>query len=156
MDWREGMLGATANAVVLRQFPWIFPLLKATPLPIMRKLDSNAAGLMAWSNSMRKETDVLLAKNAGGKRAEGTIFQAILDSDLPSYEKRAERLTEEAQIVVGGGTETTAEALSFITFFVYSDHSMLRKLRNEIETIDSGPDGSLTLAKLEKLPYLVS
>ena len=123
------MVGMAANGVVLRQFPWALPVMKAIPLATMKRLNPDAASLMEWQKSMDKDVDTLLTNNAKGKKAEGTIFQAMLDSDLPPQEKEAQRLTDEAQTIVGAGTETTAQVLNVITFFVYSDTRMLQSLR---------------------------
>lgn len=105
---------------------------------------------------MEKEVQNLITNNAQGKKAEGTVFQAILDSDLPPCDKSADRLLQEALTVVGAGSETTAKALSFITFFIHSDEKILQKLREEIEVFQMMSKGGLTLTKLEKLTYLVS
>lgn len=38
-DWtiqfKQGVAGAAANGVIMRQFPWSLPVMKAIPLPIM-------------------------------------------------------------------------------------------------------------------------
>jgi len=156
LEWKETVIGGSANGVFLRQFPWALPILKATPLSLLEVANPKAARLVAWQHMMRRQADAILAKNAAGKKAEGTIFQAVLDSDLPPAEKTAERLTDEAQTLVGAGSETTAKSLAMITFFLASDRTKLQRLREEIRTIGPEPDGSFVLAKLEQLPYLVS
>jgi len=156
LEWKETVIGGSANGVFLRQFPWALPILKATPLSLLQVANPKAARLVAWQHMMRRQADAILAKNAAGKKAEGTIFQAVLDSDIPLAEKTAERLTDEAQTLVGAGSETTAKSLAMITFFLASDRKKLQKLRDEILTIGPEPDGSFVLLKLEQLPYLVS
>lgn len=111
---------------------------------------------MEWGTFMENEVKLLITNNVQGKKAEGTVFQAILDSDLPPCDKAADRLLQEALTVVGAGSETTAKALSFITFFVYSDEKILQKLREEIRNWEGISKTGLSLTRLEKLPYLVS
>jgi len=50
-------------------------------------------------------------KNEGaskGPKKETTIVHEVLRSDIPAYEKRPERLGQEALGLLVGGTETTA------------------------------------------------
>ena len=156
LKWKETVIDGSANGVMLRQFPSMLPVLKATPLWLIEYGDAKAAKLVAWQHMIRKQVDEILAKNQAGKRAEGTIFQAVLDSDLPPDEKSADRLQDEAQTVVGAGSETTAKTLAFLLFFLTSDPTKRKRLRDEIMTVGPEPDGSFSLAKLEQLPYLVS
>lgn len=151
LDWKETVIGGSANGVFLRQFPWMWPVLAATPPWLLDYGNPKAAKLVRWQIMVRRQVDEIIEKNRNGKKAEGTIFQAILDSDLPPHEKTAERLQDEAQTVVGAGSETTAKSLSFILFYLMSDRAKLQKLRNELKTVDD-----FSLAKLEQLPYLVS
>lgn len=130
--------------------------MKATPLAALEYGNPQAARLVSWQHAVRKQVDEIIAKNETGKKTAGTIFQAILDSDLPPSEKTAQRLQDEGQVVVGAGSETTAKSLSMVLFFLLSDRSKLQKLRDEIETIRPQADGSFQLCDLERLRYLVS
>lgn len=129
--------------------------MKATPLSFLEYGNPPAARLVSWQRMVRKQVDSIIANNQIGKKAEGTIFQALLDSDMPKYEKTAQRLQDEGQVVVGAGSETTAKALAMATFFLSSDDLKLKRLRDEIARDGYGPNGLLELARLEKLPYLV-
>lgn len=161
--WKESIVSQSANGVILRQFPWLWPVLLRTPLWMLRALRHPAAGLMVWQELTRARIDEIVARNndnsgSSGEeknKAEGSIFQTVLDSDLPPEEKTADRLQAEAQIVIGAGTETTAKSLAMISFYVNEDPAKRQRLRDEIETAGPEPDGTFSLAKLEKLPYLV-
>lgn len=85
-----------------------------------------------------------------------TVFDSILDSDLPEHEKETERLWQEAQVICIAGTETTAWALSVITFYLLSNPEVLRTLRDELESAMPEPSETFEIRDLEKLPYLVS
>jgi len=111
--------------------------------------------LMSWMKGLRKEIDRTIALNEKGERVDGTIFQAILDSDLPANEKTLERLEGEGSVVVAAGSETTARCLSVVTFYLMQEKSILRKLRDELNCIQPETDGFLRLSQLETLPYLV-
>ncbi|KAK8108717.1 Cytochrome P450 monooxygenase sdnE [Apiospora sp. TS-2023a] len=168
--WKEAIVGQSTNGVYMRQFPWLWPVIERTPLWLVQALGHPAAGLLVWQGLTRERINEIIARNnnnAGGlsgsdgkeemKKAEGvSIFQSLLDSDLPPEEKTANRLEAEALIVLGAGTETTAKSLAMISFYVNEDPAKRQRLRDEIATVGTEPDGTFSLAKLEKLPYLTA
>ena len=157
LEWKETVMSGSANGALLRQFPWALPILKAIPLWLLDVMVPKAAALMHWQRMVRKQVDTTIDNDRNGVKAKGTIFQAMLDSDLPPEEKAADRLQDEGQTLIGAGSETTAKALSFITFYLLRDKSLLQRLREELATVpaEPEPDGPL-LPQLEKLPFLVS
>jgi len=108
---------------------------------------------------MRAQIDEIKAKRAKGKNPAGalnaTIFDSILDSDLPDHEKETERLWQEAQVICIAGTETTAWTLSVLTFYLLSNPEVMRKLREELESAIPDISTSVEIKALEKLQYLV-
>jgi cytochrome P450 len=112
---------------------------------------------------MRAQIDAIRVKRAqadtktAAKEAAAapTIFDSILDSDLPEAEKQTERLWEEAQVICIAGTETTAWTLSVLTFYLLSNPDVMRRLRDELEKAMPDPDQHMEIKELEKLPYLV-
>ena len=155
LEWKETVIGGSANGAFLRQFPWALPLLKATPLSVLKVLNPQAAQLVGWQHMVRRQVDSILENNRHGKKASGTIFQAVLDSDLPPEEKSADRLQDEGQTLVGAGSETTAKTLAIVTFYLLRDKNKLQKLREELAEVPLKPNGGSLLSSLERLPYLV-
>jgi len=92
--------------------------------------------------------------NAHKDLSHPTIFHALLDSDLPPEEKGVERLTEEAHTIVAAGQETLSLMLTFITFHLLSNPTLLRKLKEELTKAIPNPDVITPEATLAKLPYL--
>jgi cytochrome P450 len=85
--------------------------------------------------------------------AKKTIFNEILNSKLPAQDKSHQRLADEAQIVVGGGVETTAFALTIACFHIINTPRIYERLHREL--VEHFPNGSdLDLVQLESLPYL--
>lgn len=85
--------------------------------------------------------------------AKKTIFHEILASKLPASDKTQKRLEEEAQIVIGGGVETTAFALSIAAFHIINIPRIYERLHADL--VAAFPNRSvLELAPLEKMPYL--
>ena len=155
LSWKETIIGASANGAFLRQFPWALPIMKAIPFPILQKINPQAGALVEWQRMVRQQVDDIILANREGKKVEGTIFQALLDSDLPRQEKTADRLQDEGQTVIGAGSETTAKALSIITFYLLQDKNKLRRLRKELCSAMPTSGSQACLTTLEQLPYLV-
>ena len=156
LSWKEAVIGGSANGAFLRQFPWTLPIMQAVPLPVLRVLNPPAGQLVGWQREVRGEVDTIIKANREGKKTKATIFQALLDSDLPEEEKSADHLQDEGQTLVGAGSETTAKSLSIITFYLLKDKTKLQRVRDEIHTVMPDATSLPSLKALEKLPYLVS
>jgi cytochrome P450 len=155
LSWKETIIGASANGAFLRQFPWTLPIMKAMPFSLLQKLNPQAGALVGWQRGVRQQVDDIILANQEGKKVKGTIFQALLDSDLSWQEKTADRLQDEGQIVIGAGSETTAKSLSIITFYLLQDKNKLQRLRKELRSMMPTPNSQVSWMTLERLPYLV-
>ena len=63
-----------------------------------------------------------IAKDVGNHdRKDTTIIHEVLRSDIPPYEKRPERLGQEALGLVIGGTETLATSKLLTALFLHQD-----------------------------------
>ncbi|KAJ9243589.1 hypothetical protein DTO169E5_2504 [Paecilomyces variotii] len=153
LTWRYAVVSALENGILLRNFPWVLPILQSVPMPILQKVDPNAAALMEWANVVKDKVSIMMEEHAKGNKNNGTIFHTMLDSDLPPEEKSADRLIDEGQSVVGAGSETTAGTLTLITFYLLRNQTILNKLREELASV---PDAKPRLPYLEKLPYLTA
>lgn len=83
----------------------------------------------------------------------------IVRSNLPPEDKIAKRVFADVTTVTGAGFETTASVLRLVIYHIYSNPSILRRLRAEVDaaTISaSSTTGKLELRTLEQLPYLTS
>lgn len=85
-----------------------------------------------------------------------TIFHSVLESNLPDSQKQPVRLGEEAQTILAAGTETTAWALTNVTFYLLSDATARSKLKAELLAAipDLNAEDAFDYQKLERLPYL--
>jgi cytochrome P450 len=83
-----------------------------------------------------------------------TIFNEILNSDLPDNDKSFDRLWQDGVVTVIAGTLTTAAALSEITFHLLRQPEELRKLKEELAKTIPDSGNLPATSKLEQLPYL--
>jgi cytochrome P450 len=138
VSWKETVVNLSANGAFLRQFPWALSIMKAIPFSLLQKINPQAASLVEWQREVRKQVDDIL-----------------LASDLPQQEKTADHLQDEGQTVIAAGSETTAKALSIITFHLLQDKNKLQRLRKELRSVMPTPNSQASLTTLEQLPYLV-
>jgi cytochrome P450 len=85
----------------------------------------------------------------------GSLFHFIVDSEMPESERSEERLAKEAQVLLGGGTASTARTIGFASFYILSRPNLHAALSMEVaETMKDWPNQVPTWADLEKLPLL--
>ena len=83
------------------------------------------------------------------------LFHHVINSDMPESELSVDRLSQEAQVLLGAGTTTTARTLDLISYYIISDGRIRSALQNDLKAIMSNyPMDIPSWTQLEKLPYL--
>lgn len=86
-----------------------------------------------------------------------SLLTYLVNSDLPNSELSVERLSKEAQVLLGAGTVSTARTLDFICYYVLANENIHRKLQSELADIMANYPAQIPLfVQLEKLPYLTA
>ncbi|KAI1845769.1 hypothetical protein JX266_008134 [Neoarthrinium moseri] len=75
-------------------------------------------------------------------------------TEIPESEKTAQRLADEAVVLLIAGSETTASTLAAITFHLLDEPRMLARLKAELETAMPDPNQLPIASKLDGLPFL--
>lgn len=84
-----------------------------------------------------------------------SLFRHIVESEMPESELSVDRLTKEAQVLLGAGTASTARTLDFICYYILANEKIKTTLQNELRGVMSEyPEKVPSWADLEKLPYL--
>ena len=95
------------------------------------------------------------ATEAEISKDHATVFHEILfNSTLPEEEKTAWRMRMEGMQFVSAGTDTVSNTLHIMTWHLIHNPDILRKLRNELLTVQPNPYSPAPLKDLETLPYL--
>ncbi|KAM0230947.1 hypothetical protein ACHAP5_011223 [Fusarium lateritium] len=133
-----------------RMFPWLFDIIQKVPISFLARMDPKLQPLADYDKKISGQiSDVLAKEKQDGIR---TVFHEMRDSkQLPEADKTLERFKSEAAIFLGAGTETTAAALTTLSFHLAENPAMLAKLRDDLKTVMGAP---ITVARLEPLPYL--
>ncbi|KAF2965905.1 hypothetical protein GQX73_g7677 [Xylaria multiplex] len=80
-----------------------------------------------------------------------TIIDEILESKLSPSDKTVERIYEDVSTISNAAFETTASVIRPVLFHVFSNPTILQRLRAELESVIT-----TDLKTLEQLPYLTS
>lgn len=139
-----------------RMFPLIFDILAKIPMRVLAFFDARLSG----ADKFDKEIGSQIAKVLRAEQPHlgiKNVFHEMRDSKhLPAADRRFGYYKNEAASFVGAGTETTASALTTLTYFLLADPEILRMLREELRAVM--PEGQTELpsiSTLETLPYLV-
>ncbi|RAO73882.1 uncharacterized protein BHQ10_009894 [Talaromyces amestolkiae] len=143
-----------------KHFPWLPDFLESLPLAISKPLmPPGLIDMLDLFERVRTELlAIMKAKSSGiasekpvGPTGKESVYDSVLDSPvLPPEEKSLLRLEQEGALLVLAGTESPSRSLLILFYHLLSNPSILRKLRDEINTLP--PDATWT--QLEQLPYL--
>ncbi|RDW75998.1 cytochrome P450-1 [Coleophoma crateriformis] len=137
------------------QFNWVMPLINSLPLSILKKLSPGMTEFVQFKSDLMAKINRVCARHQEGMD-DKTVFDEILDSNLSDFEKRPERLMEDAQNIAIAGTETTAWTLSVITFHLLRNPAILQKVKEELRDAIPDPDVPQSIKMMEQLPYLTA
>ena len=146
-----------SNSHVLKQFPWIHPTMLSFPVWFVDRYLPNLAVGYRWHREWTKQIqEIKFGSNCSPEKDRGrpSIFETLLDSELPPFDKSIGRLMEDAQTIVGAGSITTSLALALATYYIVSDEYVLDSLANELEKSMPDPAELSPLKELENLQYL--
>ncbi|TGJ88015.1 hypothetical protein E0Z10_g778 [Xylaria hypoxylon] len=138
-----------------RMFPWVFNLIEKIPMSVLAVFDRRLLDADKFDKEIGAQIMNVL-KTDEPRIGIKNVFHEMRDSKhLPPEDKRFSYYKVEAASFVAAGTETTASALTTLTYFVLANPDILSTLREELKTVM--PDGLTELpptSTLENLPYL--
>ena len=138
--------------------PWMFNRL---PSWVISKMSDKLAAHKSFSeNSLALVRRIMSESDSNAIEAKGhkTIFHELLNADgLPLTSTKEADLLDEGDIILSGGTETTARALRVITYHLCANAAILKQLREELDTVQPlGSTAPASLQELEQLPYMTA
>lgn len=148
--------GATTGNF-MKHAPWLNNILQRLPDRVVRLTHPSMAAFIEQKRNTAKQVKAIKEGRNEGNRmiSHPTIFHEILNSKvLPEEEKREERLSDEAQVLMMAGTITTSLVFEVATFWLIRRPDVLRRLKQELRSAIPDPAEVVTLAQLEQLTYL--
>ncbi|MCJ1436172.1 hypothetical protein MMC27_005550 [Xylographa pallens] len=146
-------------ALLLMQFPWIFPLANLLPYWVVARMDSNMADLLDRRSAIESQVQGITSGNEKHYEKEiqsPTVFHELFNSDVPAAERSTQRLVDEGITLVGAGTVTTAHVLSTTVYHILANPSILHRLQVELRGFMPDKDSKPNLTQVERLPYLTA
>ncbi|KAJ5762739.1 cytochrome P450 [Penicillium manginii] len=153
-DLQGAVDGASMLFHTLRIFPFLHTVINIIPSWLMQKLEPQAAGFLAVRESIRQQCMELLKDPASDTTSTPSIFDALVDPEIPTEERTAGRLSDEGWIILAAGIETTGKALSTGMFHLLNNKSLLLRLRKELSEIMPTPTSQATWTQIERLPLM--
>jgi hypothetical protein len=152
-NWRRPTYSFINTIFLLRFFPILHRLVFFGNFLALRGWLGSDIKMVLHTLHVRIPTFVSKAsKSTAPGPHQKSLYTHILDSNvLPESEKSPLRLSAESMALLNAGTETTAWALSVITFYLLSEPEILHRLTRELS--QTNPE-QMTWTSLEKLPYL--
>ena len=110
---------------------------------------SAARAHKAFHRNKKQESGLIYSENPNA-------YRETLENSFPPKEKDVNRLLQEIFTLLVGGTATTARVLTRLTFFLTTNPSSPRRLKEGLEQIMPDPIMMPELEELEELLDLVS
>ena len=157
----NSMNGSRKMFPLLKQFPWMIPLMNSLPENYVMSMMPAMHAFLACKRDIRNKVEAI--RQALGEKAESqslddaaemTVIEELLKGNLPKPEKNTYRIGEEAMALIGAGTETTSWTLSVALFYLLSQPDTLQKLQKELEKAGGYPDSIPSYSSLEQVSYL--
>ncbi|KIK66849.1 hypothetical protein GYMLUDRAFT_157304 [Collybiopsis luxurians FD-317 M1] len=136
-------------------FPFIVRLVASIPQGLILWLFPKFTTLMDVKTSFEQQIDNYIKNPEDLVTAEhDTIYHHLLEPKDPELRLSRTSLIHEAFILVAAGSDTVGHACTVGTYYALQDHSIRRRLTEELK--EAWPDKSrpLSFIALEKLPYL--
>ncbi|KAF2120024.1 benzoate 4-monooxygenase cytochrome P450 [Lophiotrema nucula] len=153
--WLDIFHNATPIRSLGRQFPTLINTILDLPPRFVEKLHPSAAGMASmntFNENMKATIEKIMRYEDDGKRQ--TVFHEIREAEkLSDKDKEPWRVSSEASVLLGAGTETTSRTLAVTTFYLLQNEQCRMKLIEELRAAMTR-DGGVSLPQLESLPYL--
>ncbi|RDW57227.1 hypothetical protein BP5796_12677 [Coleophoma crateriformis] len=141
-------------------FPRVTRFLNLTPPKYVAMMDRAVGKFLGVMETCRNQVIRIKAETRRADYSEPpTIFHALLDEQSVIKGKKKEDLetmTGVGALIYVAAVETTAHAMTTITYSVAKDVKILKRLQQELDEAFPNPLEEMSLTKLEALPFLTA
>ncbi|KAI0503427.1 cytochrome P450 [Xylaria bambusicola] len=154
-DWSWIMQMIVRSVPLFSGFPWIIRLLNPIPGEVLLWLYPRGQAFATFQEKARNNIRKALGSDSVNDKYIESLFHHVANSDMPASEKSEERLAKEAQLLLGGGTVTSARVISCAAYYILTIPGVEKLLADELrKPMAQWPTHVPTWAELERLPYL--
>jgi cytochrome P450 len=154
--WRRLLDQNLRASNFLKHYPIMWSIIRCIPDSVLLGIAPSLRDTIKWERTNQKVSKTIVDNYNPKDSLHGkkTIFHELLASDLPPKEKTYERLWQEASSLVGAGTETTANTLTVLMYYLIADPRIMKRLKAELLGAIPDPNTIPKELDLERLPYL--
>lgn len=163
----EAWVATSKMSHVLKQFGWLFPVLDAMPLWLLKWISPESYLVVREHEALLKQCIEVAERRKAvgdGKEKEGkeetagrpSMIEAFMDSNLPEADKTPERIRGEMVDAMQAGTITSTHALKTATYHILANPPVFSRLMMMLETEIPDPNHPPNLRELEQMDYLLA
>ncbi|KAL4901620.1 hypothetical protein BDW74DRAFT_170074 [Aspergillus multicolor] len=152
--WYNLMITLVRSIPLFKNFPIIIRMVSYIPERYLLRLFPQGHVFPEYKRMARENIDRIfsnasnIAKNTDGATPKTTAASLF-------HHRSPDRLANEAQVLLGGGTASTARTITFATFYILDRPEIRARLHAELgEVMADWPRRVPSWAELEKLVYL--
>ncbi|KAH0529920.1 hypothetical protein TsFJ059_004613 [Trichoderma semiorbis] len=154
-DWYDIIHAIVRSIPLFTGFPQIIQVLSLLPESLLLWVYPKGQMFNIFRQRALQQIRLANSEQSKGEDSGISIFRHIANSDMPEEERTEERLAKEAQVLLGGGTASTARTIGFASFYILSRPELRSKLEAELKgPMANWPEQVPTWAELEQLPLL--
>ncbi|KAK4222262.1 cytochrome P450 [Podospora fimiseda] len=157
-EWYDVIHAIVRSIPLFTQFPSIIRVLSLIPESVLLWAYPRGQMFNIFKQRAKDHIRRAMSKTKGDKLShenESSLFHHIVASDMPESERSEERLAKEAQVLLGGGTASTARTIGFASFYILTQPELRANLEAELRDVMSDwPTRVPTWTTLEQLPLL--
>ncbi|TVY53301.1 Cytochrome P450 monooxygenase sdnH [Lachnellula cervina] len=158
--WYELLHSIIKSIPLFMGLPWIINIVNLIPESVITWADPRSKKMIEYKQLTNRHIEIAKSQKLQGtesKSEKPSLLRYLVNSDLPESELSVERLSKEAQVLLGAGTVSTARTLDFICYYILANKDIQTKLQDELRDIMANyPQQIPSFVQLEKLPYLTS
>ncbi|KAI9644280.1 hypothetical protein NHQ30_007636 [Ciborinia camelliae] len=162
--WAETFVAISILGKWAKFFPRIYTFIECMPRWVLGRYAPGVILTLDHQDKIRTQikeilSGTLLPVDTPINGFPRTIFHNFLNSSLPESEKKFENMSQEATNVIGAGTDTTANTLMILMYYLGCDQVRVEKLRDELRSAglcrdEDGKFVRVELGMVERLVYL--
>ncbi|KAH6663129.1 cytochrome P450 [Halenospora varia] len=158
--WYELLHTVIKSIPLFMGFPSIINLVNLIPESIISMIDPRSKKFIEYKKITNRHIENAKYQKLHDSKtgnSQPSLLRYLVNSELPESELSVERLSKEAQVLLGAGTVSTARTLDFICYYVLANENIKPKLQNELrEIMKDYPEQTPSFIQLEKLQYLTA
>ncbi|KAI0420251.1 cytochrome P450 [Xylaria grammica] len=154
-EWYNVIHSIVRSIPLFTAFPLLVQILSYIPESVLMWAYPQGRVFSVFSNKALSHIRMAMSQPPDKHESSISVFHHIVNSDMPPSERSEQRLAKEAQVLLGGGTASTARTIGFASYYILSQPQIRSRLEEELrDVMATWPRKFPSWAELERLPFL--